>query len=100
MTLDFSGREEEGIIGLIHAFRNVVDDGHDIGMSLLLCNNFPGQLPAFILNVVERRIAAFRHLPSTILFGMPFSIFKTLSAVHLWLVFKLKACCVPDFKKP
>lgn len=60
--LIFQAREEEGIVGLIHAFRNVVDDGHDIGTSLLLCNNFPGQLPAFTLNVAERRIAAFRHL--------------------------------------
>lgn len=49
MTLDFfflfffsQAREEETIVGLIHAFRKTVDDGHDIGMSMLLCNNFPG----------------------------------------------------------
>lgn len=48
----FQAMEEKAIVGLIHAFRKIVDDRHDISMSVLLCNNFSGQLPAFILNVV------------------------------------------------
>lgn len=48
---NFQAREEKAIVGLIHAFRKNVDDRHDIGMSVLLCNNISGQLPALILNV-------------------------------------------------
>lgn len=48
----FQAREEKAIVGLIHAFRKTVDDRRDIDMNMLLCNNFSGQLPAFILNVV------------------------------------------------
>ena len=58
----FKAREKEAVVGLIHALRKTVDDGQDIGMNMLLYNNFPGQLPALMLNVVWRRIVAFRHL--------------------------------------
>lgn len=48
----FKAREKEAVVGLIHALRKTVDDGQDIGMNMLLYNNFPGQLPALMLNVV------------------------------------------------